>query len=541
MRNKILNFALVFCLIIPCMFMLSACAHEHTFEETWSYNETHHWHASTCEHSDEVADMAEHVDDNHDDVCDVCKYGQTTLVGDTSYASLEAAIQAAGDDDVVTLTEDIDLETALTINKKVTLDLNGKTLTVTNDTAGDGVFMVVAGGDLTINGEGVVNGVGNNDWNIVVFANGGNVTINGGTYTNIGATDVAHNDADHFDVIYVKNGGHATINGGTFYGQTPKWILNSHDTLTGTFDVKGGTFHGFDPSNADTEPGGLVNFVNESYKVQQSGYTYRVIKKVSIWTGAVEDVPAVQDGVIKIETAGQLAGLAKEVNEGNTFENVNIELLADINLANIEWTPIGFGSSNFIGQILASEGALFKGNFDGNNNTVRNLKITTFNRGGKGSGASAAVALFGNIYRAEIKNLTVEDAEVQGNHRVGAIVGYSIDSDIINCHVEDVDVNCIYANDDESGDKAGALVGFFAKGNKYDSSALISNCSAEDCEVKADRDAGQVIGTLWNGAIYENVTAEDVEVECNNSSSHVPDYVGSGDNITNGIIGRTNS
>ncbi|MBQ9070127.1 MAG: leucine-rich repeat protein [Clostridia bacterium] len=34
--------------------------HEHTFSETWSFNETHHWYSATCEHITEKKDYAEH-------------------------------------------------------------------------------------------------------------------------------------------------------------------------------------------------------------------------------------------------------------------------------------------------------------------------------------------------------------------------------------------------------------------------------------------------------------------------------------------------
>ena len=34
--------------------------HEHTFASEWSKDETHHWYAATCEHSDETKDKAEH-------------------------------------------------------------------------------------------------------------------------------------------------------------------------------------------------------------------------------------------------------------------------------------------------------------------------------------------------------------------------------------------------------------------------------------------------------------------------------------------------
>ncbi len=35
--------------------------HTHTYADTWTYDETHHWHASTCGHETEVSDKAEHT------------------------------------------------------------------------------------------------------------------------------------------------------------------------------------------------------------------------------------------------------------------------------------------------------------------------------------------------------------------------------------------------------------------------------------------------------------------------------------------------
>ena len=47
--------------------------HEHTYSADWSYDETYHWHAATCEH-DVVADKGEHIDADSDGKCDVCGY-----------------------------------------------------------------------------------------------------------------------------------------------------------------------------------------------------------------------------------------------------------------------------------------------------------------------------------------------------------------------------------------------------------------------------------------------------------------------------------
>ena len=50
--------------------------HEHTMSEEWSFNSTHHWHASTCGHDYLTADFGEHVDEDGDGECDVCLYEQ---------------------------------------------------------------------------------------------------------------------------------------------------------------------------------------------------------------------------------------------------------------------------------------------------------------------------------------------------------------------------------------------------------------------------------------------------------------------------------
>lgn len=256
--------------------------------------------------------------------------------------------------------------------------------------------------------------------------------------------------------------------------------------------------------------------------------------KIDVWDGTTIEISEAVNGVVTIETAEELADLARLVNEGVTYEGITIKLTCDIDLANREWAPIGFGSSNGLGEIDSTCGAYFKGVFDGQNKTIHNLKITQFGIGGYGSfSATAGIGLFGNIFNAEIKNLKLDDAYVVGNHFVGGLVGFGIGSKITNCHVDDVEVDCVYENDDDSGDKAGALVGFLSN-----EGAIVNNCSADDCEVKADRDAGQLIGCLSNGATQENNKVYDVEVSCNNSSSHVQDYSKRGQNIKNEIVGR---
>lgn len=48
--------------------------HEHKFETTWSKDSINHWHAATCEHTELTKDLGKHVDEDKNNICDVCEY-----------------------------------------------------------------------------------------------------------------------------------------------------------------------------------------------------------------------------------------------------------------------------------------------------------------------------------------------------------------------------------------------------------------------------------------------------------------------------------
>ncbi len=60
-KKSIWAFVLAFMLIVPVMFLFSACGkHEHSFSSDWSKSETQHWHACTDENCNEKQDLADH-------------------------------------------------------------------------------------------------------------------------------------------------------------------------------------------------------------------------------------------------------------------------------------------------------------------------------------------------------------------------------------------------------------------------------------------------------------------------------------------------
>ena len=72
-----------------------------------------------------------------------------------------------------------------------------------------------------------------------------------------------------------------------------------------------------------------------------------------------------------------------------------VKLLTDVDLDGIDFAPIGYNNGNK---------KYFKGTFDGNNKTIRNLKRTDLTYANK-----RAIGLFSQVENATVKNLTLED------------------------------------------------------------------------------------------------------------------------------------
>lgn len=194
------------------------------------------------------------------------------VAGVETLEALVEAITAGGDIKVV---KDIDAPGAFEIKADTTIT-NESVITVSEDTIGDGVFMVTEG-TLTLNGNGTINGLGKNDYSMAVWAkDNGKVVINDGYFTNVGAFSVE--DGAHFDLIYASGNAQIEINGGEFKCETPKWTLNikDKDRATAAIVVKGGKFHGFNPAECDVE-GPNTNFVAPGYKVVEEDGVFVVM------------------------------------------------------------------------------------------------------------------------------------------------------------------------------------------------------------------------------------------------------------------------
>ena len=182
-----------------------------------------------------------------------------------SVEEVEELIEAIAMGGNVNIAADIDAPTGFAVAADTTIT-NNNVITISEDTEGNGVFTVTEG-TLTLNGNGTINGVGKNDWNMALWAKeNGKIIINNGYFTNEGA--IANNDPNHFDLIYASGNAQIEINGGEFKCETPKWTLNvkDKDRSTASIIVKGGKVHGFNPANCESE-GPNTNFVAPGYKV----------------------------------------------------------------------------------------------------------------------------------------------------------------------------------------------------------------------------------------------------------------------------------
>lgn len=209
----------------------------------------------------------------------------STLVA--SAEEFVSAIENAEAGEVIKLSSDIDIDSGIVIDKEIVINLNGKTLEAGDEISDISMFYVKQGGKLTFEGEGIVDSATSaNDYSIAVWAySGGEVIINGGTFTNLGAKSVEDDGetANNNELIYATAGGIITINGGTFIGnyENAKWgtryTLNMLDGSGADINVTGGKFYRYNPEESLSEYP-QANFVVDGYEAELVGDYYVVTK-----------------------------------------------------------------------------------------------------------------------------------------------------------------------------------------------------------------------------------------------------------------------
>lgn len=274
--------------------------------------------------------------------------------------------------------------------------------------------------------------------------------------------------------------------------------------------------------NADTK----VTIKNSSFigcqPGDQNNYIYESDTDVTTFTltlsnNSVEEDPA---NTVRIGTVAELKAFKEAVNvSGNSYSGKTIKLTADIDLKGEAWEPIGQARGNGVKTY-------FQGVFDGQGYTIKNMTIKP--NATYGEGANYATGFFGFVDAGDavIKNVTFDNATIEGHHWTAVVCGY-ISGTIQNCHVTNSSVVCSHANDDACGDKAAMIVGY-----TNESTTSVKDCTAKNGTVKAGRDAGQIVGCNSANVTVSGCSAENVTVSAIEGCT--------GANIKNDIVGRQN-
>lgn len=269
----------------------SGSSHSHSYADAWSYDDTYHWHAATCGHN-VVSGKAEHTygEDHKCTVCGSADPAQAVAsINGKNYLTLQEAVAVGGE---VKLLKDVDISETVIVAKAVKLDLNGKTISNTNDlwekrAADWSLLSVRAGGDLTITGNGTLKAK-ENDCYAVDVQDEAKLTIENGTFVG------------NVHAVYVYQG-ELTVKGGAYsiqqkYPDTAKadeFVLNCYDKHrtegTAKITVTGGTFVKFNPANCAAEGAG-TNFVAAGYAAKKlEDDKYEVVALFDGGTGTAED------------------------------------------------------------------------------------------------------------------------------------------------------------------------------------------------------------------------------------------------------------
>ena len=255
-------------------------------------------------------------------------------IGSKKYETLADAIRLAAKGRTITLLADVEQNTQLTINKSITLDLNGKTIKNTADIWGkntNAILSITKGAKVTITGNGTIDAKENDCYTINVVK--GDLTIENGTfYGNV-------------SVVQMEEGT-LSVKGGTFdlhqkWEGSSKYLFNCIDKAyvdgSANVAISGGTFVGFDPNVSPEQkvdgktpsfaaPGvGITRNENGSFTAVD-GMTAQILDKdgnsVKAYSNLAEAVAAAQDG----QTVRLLADV-----EQNTQLIINKSITLDLN------------------------------------------------------------------------------------------------------------------------------------------------------------------------------------------------------------------
>ena len=396
------------------------------------------------------------------------------LVNIKNAESLKALFATGGS---ATLSEDLVVNEPISVatGAEVTLDLNGKTVTNTEDLWDEATekysIFEVAGGALTLKGDGTVKAK-ENDCYALLVSDGGHLIIEDGTY--VGNIDALH---VYEGLAEIKGGSYSIQQLCPLTGHGPyDFVLNckneNYAAGKANIIVTGGSFQGFDPANAKSDD--AASYLAPGYiSVETNG----------VWTVVRGDKPVAM-------TAAELQAYITAFAVADSGDNV-IKIGKDIVLKEGEtWVPATIDGYHGAGVITVL----------GNGHTISGLNAPLF--AGGFAGNSGII----------VKDLTLDGVKINdatSDQGIGAFV-CNVDSmpkiELDNCHLTNSEMIST------GGARVGGLIGWTSGYNNPDDGPVdtyikITKCSVEGCTISAKGSVGGIIGHAGcNPATYHTIS-----------------------------------
>lgn len=284
------------------------------------------------------------------------------------------------------------------------------------------------------------------------------------------------------------------------------WATHSDVTI---FNEKKICDNGMSLSTQVTGLSGITTYYMRAYAQNSKGIAYSneiqfttTDKEVDVWDG-ISVATSFAGGIgtesdpILIESGSQLKLLSDNGAVGNNYEGLYFKLNSNINLNDKQWLPI----KNFAGH------------FDGDGNSITNLRITNYD--------SDYVGLFGNMTAGSISNLNVSgniktessyvgmicggatgDVEFKNISITGSVVGSSRVGGVLGWIKRYKKASFINVVNQSSVSGVGCVGGIFGGGYaNYTGDVSILNC-LNTGNITGKENVAGVVGTCDRGTIF---------------------------------------
>lgn len=223
----------------------------------------------------------------------------------------------------------------------------------------------------------------------------------------------------------------------------------------------------------DKETGNINIDVTENgiYKIiaygEEQKYNYAIVN--------VSDLTENLD----IWTKEELVQFEKSVNNGRTYRGKTVRLKNDLDIGNIDWKPIGYEN-----EYDDEDYATFYGTFDGENHTIKNMKLDSRNN----ENLNKCLAFIGSS-EGIIKNLIFDNPYVYSEIYATAVVVAGQSGEGLIENVKILNGNVISIKEETAGICAW-------------NAATISNCYS-NCTISGTSEVGGICSIVGNAGIIQ--------------------------------------